>query len=265
MKRLLDEDDPNDEIVRLLIRAGAEHQPPRSGKMRLVAALGLGSAIGLSASEALAWIGTSSGKVALAVAVVGVAAGGTFLAAAPRAPSAAFAPDVVLAARAPAELAPLVRPARPALAASPEALASSDALVSPEAPAASPGASAPPLRVSVADEPATGDEPSQTSEPPRAGERAAKAERRRARARTPRARDARGAPATARAEAARSAAGDGAASSALSEETIWVDRLRVAAERQDRRSFERLRGEYDERFPEGQLHPEVERLNTLLR
>ena len=39
----------------------------------------------------------------------------------------------------------------------------------------------------------------------------------------------------------------------LTEETTWVDRLRVAAESHDRAAFERLRREHSERFPDGQL------------
>jgi hypothetical protein len=56
-----------------------------------------------------------------------------------------------------------------------------------------------------------------------------------------------------------------AGEASLSEETRWVDRLRLASENQDRPGFERLLEQYTERFPRGQLYPEVERLRTLLR
>jgi hypothetical protein len=51
----------------------------------------------------------------------------------------------------------------------------------------------------------------------------------------------------------------------LTDETAWVDRLRMAAESHDRRTFERLLEQYTERFPEGQLRPEVDRLRTSFR
>jgi hypothetical protein len=90
MKRLVDRNDPDDEVVRLLIRSGADHHPAPGSKMRLMAALGVGSAVGLSASKVLAWLGTSSGKAALAMSVVGAAAGGAYvMASSPATPSAA--------------------------------------------------------------------------------------------------------------------------------------------------------------------------------
>ena len=230
MKRLVDLDDPDDEVVRLLIRAGASHQPSPGGKMRLIAALGVGSAVGLSASKVLAWLGTSSGKVALAVTVAGTAAGGAYVltgaapdASSPPAPPSVAAPAIVSAATAPSvlpEVAPLpLDTPEPAL----------DAV------------SAPAVEAGEAVERATA----------RSGRRAPP---RSARA-TPRAPLAEPAPPPETLERRAS----------LSDETAWVDRLRMAAEAGDRPGFERLASEYDERFPEGQLHPEVNRLRSSLR
>jgi hypothetical protein len=76
MKRLLD--DPTDEVTRLLIGAAASQMPPRNGKMRLIAALGLGSALGLSSSKVFAWLSTGVGKAGLAIVVVSASAGGVY-------------------------------------------------------------------------------------------------------------------------------------------------------------------------------------------
>lgn len=224
MKRLVDLNDPDDEVVRLLIRAGANHQPAPGGKMRLMASLGVGSAVGLSASKVLAWLGTSSGKVALAVTVVGSAAGGAYvMASSPTAPSVA-AP--VTAAPAASSLPPLeqatARAAEPQILepfslepSSPEPSTPRGTLPQPREPRTAPHAA-----------------PSRRSPPPEPAPPASEAQAHRA---------------------------------SLSDETTWVDRLRVAAESQDRPAFERLLVQYGERFPEGQLHPEVNRLRTSLR
>jgi hypothetical protein len=239
MKRLVDQDDPGDDVLRLLIRAGANHQPSPTSKMRVMAALGLGSAVGLSASKVLAWLGTSSGKVALSATVIGVAAAGTFaltsrtvaevtsqpLAATPvgrmpggSQPSAptpvewrAVRGDSQRAATAPAAVEP--RLGQPALASDLDATA---ALV--------------PLP--------------ERRTPPRA-------------LTSPRGRSPSAAP--------RSDGDTPEIQAGLAVETAWVDQLRLAAEGQDRQAFERLLGQYSQRFPQGQLHPEVNRLRASLR
>jgi len=260
MKRLLDENDPKDEVLRLLIRAGANHHPPRSGKMRMVAALGLGSAVGLSASEVLAWLGTGSSKVALAVTVIGVAAGGTYLAKAPASPVAA----------------------PPALSAAPSAVASGAMASRTMAPApidpaqrvsahvasatAHRAGSPAPVSDAVADSASVA--LVATEERPRPARPVGKAPRARAKpARAGAARDS----APARERALRPEPSATASSllenspARLTEETRFVDDLRVAAESHDRRAFERLQSEYARRFSDGQLYPEVERLRALLR
>jgi hypothetical protein len=189
--------------------------------MRLMAALGVGSAVGLSASKVLAWLGTSGGKVALAVSVVGTAAGGAYLmAGSPMTPIAA-APAAATFEQATFEQ-PVARAAEPP-AAEPMLEASSS---EPSAPQRTP---APPQEQRTAERAA----PSRRSLPP-----------------------AQPAPVASEARARRAR---------LSDETIWVDQLRVAAESQDHPAFERLLEQYTERFPEGQLHPEVNRLRTSLR
>jgi hypothetical protein len=220
MKRLVDLNDPDDDVVRLLIRAGANHQPAPGGKMRLMASLGVASAVGLSASKVLAWLGTSSGKVALAVTVVGIAAGGAYvMAGSPPAPSVA-APSAAAPA-APSALPPFEQAT--ARAAEPPIIEPSS--LEPNAPART---LAQPHEQRTAPRAA----PSRRSPPPEPAPVASEAQARRA---------------------------------SLSDETTWVDRLRVAAESQDRPAFERLLEQYGERFPEGQLHPEVNRLRTSLR
>lgn len=312
MKRLVDEDDPNDEVVRLLIRAAANHHPPPSGKMRLIAALGVGSAIGLSASNVLAWLGTSSGKVALAVTVVGAAAGGTYLATAREVPEARVAQVSAKAAptppRAPALLetpallgAPAMRDstAVPDVTATPDVAATPDVTVMTSALAAPAAATVPaPRAPGQAGEPdVVADAPGSASlafAPERESPRVGRAQRtHRQRARLPRGRAARGSGRARELAAPRAADADPASSDAspitdvssahaasaavaaaseaergparLTEETTWVDRLRVAAESHDRATFERLRREHRERFPDGQLYPEVDRLRALLQ
>jgi hypothetical protein len=238
MKRLVDQDDPDDEVVRLLIRAGANHQPAPGSKLRLMAALGVGSAVGLSASEVLAWLGTSSGKVALTLTVVGAAAGGAYVMASSPEPLARVS---VPAMSVPAMSVPAMSvPAAPA-AASPDAapvaapsVAEPERAVQPEPPAAAASPGAP--------------EPRLERQPAR---------RTPARAAPPRAR----VPAP---EPTPAASDEAAREASLSEETLWVDRLRVAAEGHDRPAFERLLEQYVERFPEGQLRPEVNRLELSL-
>ena len=46
----------------------------------------------------------------------------------------------------------------------------------------------------------------------------------------------------------------------LGEETRWVDRLKLAAENGDKETLRRLFASYAEKFPEGQLKPEVDRI-----
>jgi hypothetical protein len=215
MKRLVDRNDPDDEVVRLLIRSGADHHPAPGSKMRLMAALGVGSAVGLSASKVLAWLGTSSGKAALAVSVVGAAAGGAYvMASSPVTPSAAA----------------------PAAATFEQATART----------AEPPAAEPILEPSRSEPSAPRRMPAQPHEQPTA-ERAAPSRR--------------SLPPT-KPASAESEARSGRAR--LSDETTWVDQLRVAAESQDRPAFERLLEQYAKRFPEGQLRPEVDRLETSL-
>jgi hypothetical protein len=221
MKRLVDRNDPDDEIVRLLIRAGANHRPAPGAKMRLMAALGVGSAVGLSASKVLAWLGTSSGKVALAVSVVGTAAGGAYMVAASSA-----APIEAARAAATVERATARRfepaPAEPPLA-------------------------EPILEPSSVEPGVPGRAPTQRHEQQTAVRAAA------SRQNPPPAK-----PASVASEAR-------ARKASLSDETTWVDQLRVVAESQDRPAFERLLEQYTEHFPEGQLRPEVNRLRTSLR
>lgn len=222
MKRLVDRNDPDDEIVRLLIRAGANHRPAPGAKMRLMAALGVGSAVGLSASKVLAWLGTSSGKVALAVSVVGTAAGGAYVVAASSA-----AP--VEAARAAATVErPTARRFEP--------------------PPAEPALAKPPLA-----EPTLEPSSVEPGVPTRRHEQQTAVRAAASRQNLPPAK-----PASVASEAR-------ARKASLSDETTWVDQLRVAAESQDRPAFERLLEQYTERFPEGQLHPEVNRLRASLR
>jgi hypothetical protein len=228
MKRLVDQDDPDDEVVRLLIRAGANHQPAPGSKLRLMAALGVGSAVGLSASEVLAWLGTSSGKVALTLTVVGAAAGGAYVMASSPEPLARVSMPAMSVPAAPAAASPDAAPVAAPSVAEPERA------VRPEPPAAAASPSAP--------------EPRLERQPAR---------RTPARAAPPRAR----LPAP---EPTPAASDEATREASLSEETLWVDRLRVAAERRDRPAFERLLEQYVERFPEGQLRPEVNRLELSL-
>jgi len=225
MKRLVDLNDPDDEVVRLLIRAGANHQPEPGSKMRLMASLGVSSAVGLSASKVLAWLGTSSGKVALAVTVVGTAAGGAYvMAGSPAAPSVA-APSAAAPPTAAAPAAPGAPPFEQATARAAEPQIIEPSSLEPSAPR---GTLAQPHEPRTAPRGA----PSRRSPPPP--------------------------------EPAPAASEEQARRASLSDETIWVDRLRVAAESQDRPAFERLLEQYTERFPGGQLHPEVNRLRTSL-
>jgi hypothetical protein len=69
MKRLLDE--TTDDFTRALLVAGIEQRPPAGNKRKVLIALGAGSALGLFSSHALAWLGTSGGKLS----VLGVALG----------------------------------------------------------------------------------------------------------------------------------------------------------------------------------------------
>lgn len=69
MKRLLDE--TTDDFTRSLLVAGVEQRPPAGNKGKLLVALGAGSALGLFSSHAVAWLGTSGGKLS----VLGVALG----------------------------------------------------------------------------------------------------------------------------------------------------------------------------------------------
>jgi hypothetical protein len=71
MKKLLDE--TTDELTRELLLAGVEHRPPSGNKAQLLVALGAGSALGLFSSNALAWFGTSAGKLTVLGVTLGVA------------------------------------------------------------------------------------------------------------------------------------------------------------------------------------------------
>lgn len=53
-------------------------------------------------------------------------------------------------------------------------------------------------------------------------------------------------------------------SRSLRDETLWLDRLRVAAEQNDLAEFEDLLRGYEQRFPEGQLGLEARRLRDLI-
>lgn len=222
MKRLVDLNDPDDEVVRLLIRAGSNHHPAPGSKMRLMAALGVGSAVGLSASKVLAWLGTSSGKVALAVAVVTAAAGGAYVTAGSSAAPMAATPS-----------------APPPPESAPTRVADAPAAATPELE--------PPHLEPITVEPR-----------PNAPHRALAQRRERP---TP----ARASPSRRSPPQPEPTSSEAPARVSLSDETIWVDRLRVAAESQDRPAFERLLEQYTARFPEGQLHPEVNRLEASLR
>ena len=71
MKKLLDE--TTDELTRELLLAGVEHRPPPGNKAQLIVALGAGSALGLFSSKALAWFGTSAGKLTVLGVTLSVA------------------------------------------------------------------------------------------------------------------------------------------------------------------------------------------------
>lgn len=71
MKRLLDE--TTDDFTRALLVAGIEQRPPAGNKRRVLIALGAGSALGLFSSQALAWLGTSGGKLSLLGVALGMA------------------------------------------------------------------------------------------------------------------------------------------------------------------------------------------------
>jgi hypothetical protein len=77
MKRLVDES--TDELTRSLLVAGIEHRPPQRNKATVIVALGAGGALGLFSSNALAWLGTTAGKVTAVGAAVGIA-GAVFVA-----------------------------------------------------------------------------------------------------------------------------------------------------------------------------------------
>lgn len=208
MKRLLDE--PGDEVTRLLIEAGVEHQPPRDGKVRLMTALGVGSALGLASSEVWAWFGTGTGKVVATVAFVGAAAGGAYVATADERPRATLAQGT-----------PTAHVAEPPHVAS-------DPPPVPEAPA---------------------DVAQVEAEPPSAEaapERDRGVARRTAKRKLTR-------PSEPRDERR------------LGEETAAVDRLKRLAERGESDAVSALLESYYARFPEGQLRPEVERLQRELQ
>lgn len=215
MKRLLD--DPTDEVTRLLIQAAVDHQPPPSGKMRLVTALGVGSAVGLLSSEVFAWLSTAAGKATLGLAVVGVAAAGV-------AASSAYSTRVE-------HDAPQGHAAPPVMAHP----ASSSASLQLEEAAAShdtrrlDASERLPIQPSAIDRPRD-----KLTPPPRARERERAAPR-----------------AEPRADQRR-----------LGEETRWVDKMKVAAERGEGETLRRLLTGYAEKFPEGQLRPEVERIEN---
>lgn len=237
MKRLVDQDDPGDDVLRLLIRAGANHQPSPTSKMRMMAALGLGSAVGLSASKVLAWLGTSSGKVALSATVIGVAAAGTFaLTSQPVAEVTSQPLAATSVGRMPGGSQPIAPTPVERLAVRADAQQAATAPAEPrlEQPALAPDRNAPAALV-----------------PPR--------ERRTA----PRALTS--PPGRFPSAAPRSDVDTPERQASLAVETAWVDQLRLAAEGQDRQAFERLLGQYAQRFPQGQLHPEVNRLRASLR
>ncbi len=71
MKKLLDE--TSDGLTRALLVAGLEHRPPAGNKAQVIVALGAGGALGLFSSNALAWLGTTSGKLTVFGAAVGMA------------------------------------------------------------------------------------------------------------------------------------------------------------------------------------------------
>lgn len=71
MKRLLDE--TTDDFTRALLVAGIEQRPPAGNKRKVLIALGAGSALGLFSSHALAWLGTSGGKLSLLGVALGMA------------------------------------------------------------------------------------------------------------------------------------------------------------------------------------------------
>lgn len=207
MKRLLDES--GDEVTRLLIEAGVEHQPPRDGKVRLMTALGVGSALGLASSEVWAWFGTGTGKVVATVAFVGAAAGGAYVATVDEQPGATLAHG-----------APTVRVAEPPHVAS-------DPPPVPEPPAVAQVEAEPPS-VEAAPEHDRG-----------VARRTAKRKLTR--------------PSEPRDERR------------LGEETAAVDRLKRLAERGESDAVSALLESYYARFPEGQLRPEVERLQRELQ
>jgi hypothetical protein len=216
MKRLLD--DPTDEVTRLLIQAAVDHQPPPSGKMRLVTALGMGSAVGLLSSEVFAWLSTAAGKATLGLAVVGVAAAGV---AASGVYSTSVEHDVPQSHAAPRVTARPAPPPPPSLQL--EAAAANDRTNGLDANEPLP------IQPSAIDRPQD-----KLMPPPRARERE------RASQRGEPQRDQR----------------------RLGEETRWVDGMKVAAERGDGEALRRLLTGYVEKFPEGQLRPEVEKIKN---
>lgn len=210
MKRLLD--DPTDEVTRLLIRAGVDHQPPRAAKARLVATLGMGSAVGLLSSKVFAWLSTGAGKATLGMAAVSVAAGGVYSARVERdLPQSHAAPPAMARPAPPAPSLPLEEPEAHDVA---EALAHGEPLpIQPPTIDRPRGSPMPPAR------PREREQASPSTEP--------QPDQRR-----------------------------------LGEETRWVDRMKLAAERGDGETLRRLLTEYVEKFPEGQLRPEVDRIKN---
>lgn len=236
MKRLLE--DPEDDVTRLLIAAGVQHQPPAGGKARLIATLGLGSLLWSWTSEAWAWFGTGAGKLTLVVVAAGAAAGGGLYGGEPTAASSARAetsaerePTGATVPR--AELGTLAKPASP-----------SAAVEAPDVAGERETAEA-----TVVDEPAAGDSVGVRSTARRA---TASATRREAAAARPSPRGTR--------RASQGAVDEGE----LREETRWVERMQEAAARQDRATLDRLQSGYAARFPAGQLRPEVKRIEDSL-
>lgn len=224
MKRLIDE--PEDEVTRLLLQAGANHRPPRFGKLRLMAALGLGSAVSLSASKALAGLSTSGAKASLVLAVVGASAGAGYVLLAP--PSEPPGPRLSAPAAAAAPAAPGLPATRPLAAEEKVAAAAVDA-EAPPVHARERGVR-PPRRASVRkrlalEKSARPDDGVHAESPP---------------------------------------AAPTGSSRSLRDETLWLDRLRVAAEQNDLAEFEDLLRGYEQRFPEGQLGLEARRLRDLI-
>lgn len=243
MKRLLDE--TTDDFTRALLVAGIEQRPPAGNQRKLLLALGAGSALGLFSSQALAWLGTSGGKLSLLGVALGVA--GAVYAVGPWSeaePGEGGAPHGAWSTSGPAP-APL-SPAAPAAPSAAAPATGSVLLPEPSLPGDGSPALVPKSEV--------GTELAVRARPQQAGSKRGRVSS--ASSTPPREASIEPQPASPAADALVQAEAR-LQSASLDAEVRLVDDMRGAARRKDDEALARLVATYQASFPDGQLAQEV--------